>query len=111
MMAKRLDRKSPMQIAEDAMPGWKAIEEVEFASVKDATEKMQEMSPDMTGVDLDALRRKFGAPSGARQPTTPESAAGKGETRLVRMRSKDGQDPVGEKIAVVSGDRLVGVQG
>lgn len=99
------------KIAEDSMPGWKAVE------VKPLGDSIKSADSDFAGVSLEQLRTKFGADlitggSNSRQPRALSSDAPVPDTHLVRMRSTNNSDnALGDKVAVVSQGRVVGIQG
>ena len=109
-MAKQPEQKSATQVAEEGMPGWRAVEEMEGPAALDAIGRTFE-PPEFKGADFATIQRKFGAKSDSAAKSSVRSSVTKGETKLVRMKSKRNQDHGGEKIAVVSRGKLIGVQG
>jgi len=103
--------KNAKQVAEEAMPGWKAVEEqVSFDALADH-------HVDSAGVDLDRLKRKYFGESAAARDSTLGAAARRGpndadQSELVIMEPADGRDAsVGRKTVVVHGEKIVGTQG
>ena len=103
--------RNPKQIAEEAMPGWKAVEELP------GVDALVEHHIDQAGVDLDRLKRKyFGEAAGGRDSSVG-AAARRGpsdaeQSDLVIMERVDGRDDSGgRKTVVVQGDKIVGQQG
>jgi len=111
-------KKSPSRVAEDAMPGWEAV------GVTPAQDAIQDRTkPRFAGRSLAYIRQKLadrGSPAakkhsfaGSQDMVVGLSAATQ-DTHLVRMRNKQakGSDAtLGEKVAVVSGGKVIGVQG
>lgn len=103
--------KNAKHVAEEAMPGWKAVEE------QAGVDALAEHHVDAAGVDLDRLKRKyFGEAAGARDSTLG-AAARRGPTEaeqseLVIMERTDGRDASGgRKTVIVHGEKIVGTQG
>lgn len=101
--------KTPRQIAEEAMPGWKAIEQRPVDAPRN-------FGSDATGVDLEALRRRYlpdsagrafslGADRAAAAPTGDHSD-------FVVMAPKSNLDsPAARKTVLVRNKTVIGSQG
>lgn len=103
--------KNAKQVAEEAMPGWKAVEpEAEV-------DALAEHHVDAAGVDLDRLKRKYFGDTAAVRDSTLGAAARRGpgeaeQSELVIMERADGRDASGgRKTVVVHGEKIVGTQG
>lgn len=103
--------KNAKQVAEEAMPGWKAVEEPA------AFDALVEHHIDSAGVDLDRLKRKYFGDTAAARDSTLGAAARRGpgdadRSELVIMERADGRDASGgRKTVVVHGEKIVGTQG
>ena len=103
--------KNAKQVAEEAMPGWKAVEE-QFA-----VDALTEHHVDAAGVDLERLKKKYFGDPAAGRDSTRGAAARRGpndadQSELVIMERTDGRDASGgRKTVVVHGEKIVGTQG
>jgi hypothetical protein len=99
---------SAKRIAENAMPGWEAIE---VRPTEDAVGSVEAAQPDRFGVSLVQLKAKYKL-SATDAAGAPDENPAQSDTHLVRLRSKNPADAaVGEKVVVVSSGKVIGVQG
>lgn len=96
-------KKSAAEIAEAAMPGWKAVPEEEQIRVFDAGVSS---SPDATLPSLTDLRKKYLGEEVARADFAPEHTAATDDTEVVTMTS----GPLKKKVGV-KGGKIIWYQG
>ncbi len=107
---------SPSKIAEQAMPGWRAVED------QPSTRFTSGPPPqiDRVAPDMDVLRRKYLGTSSCPAATTEAPQSGSEEVKtedrgplyFVVLEPRSGsENRMGHKVAVVSGNRVVAVQG